>query len=282
MKVKVIEEKEPVLHFLLEETDPMIANALRRTLIADLPKMAIEDVEFHLGPIRTEDGKEYESIAPLFDEIIAQRLGLVPLPTDLDLYVPKATCKGCGGEGCTSCTIIYSLNKRGPGMVYSGDLEPIGDVKLRPVDPKIPLVELGEGQAMLIYATAILGTGRDHAKWQPVTSVSYKYHPVVEVDNKKLDGKKFPVDVCPVDILAHDDGKVVVTDETKCTLCMACVETAEEAGWHGAFTVKGDPSRILFAVETDGSIGASRALNKAFEILETRFAELGEQLEALE
>src|SRR3990170_7214222 len=157
MKVTAVEEKEPVLHFLLEDTDPMIANALRRTLIADLPKMAIEDVEFHLGPIRSEDGKEYESIAPLFDEILAHRLGIVPLPTDLDLFVPKATCKTCGGEGCTNCTIIYSINKRGPGMVSSGYLEPLGDPKLRPPDAKIPLVQLGDGQAMLVYATAVLG-----------------------------------------------------------------------------------------------------------------------------
>ena len=42
-------------------------NALRQILVADIPKMAIEHVEFHLGPIRDQDGREYESISPLFD-----------------------------------------------------------------------------------------------------------------------------------------------------------------------------------------------------------------------
>ena len=45
-------------------------------------------------------------------------------------------------------TIIFSVNKRGPGLVTSADLEPIGDAKLRPKDPGIPIVKLGDGQAM--------------------------------------------------------------------------------------------------------------------------------------
>src|SRR3990172_8472795 len=139
MKVKVLESTSTSMAIRFDTVSPALLNALRRTLLADVPKMAIEDVEFHLGPIRTEDGKEYESVAPLFDEIISQRLGLVPIPTDLALYVPKATCPNCHGEGCSNCTIISSLNKRGPGVVTSGDLEPIGDPKLRPKDAAIPI-----------------------------------------------------------------------------------------------------------------------------------------------
>ena len=96
MKVKVLAQSDDTMKLLLDGTEPAFANALRRVLVADVPKMAIEDVEFHLGPIRSEDGKEYESIAPLFDEIIAHRLGLVPLPTDLDLYNPKAVRASAG------------------------------------------------------------------------------------------------------------------------------------------------------------------------------------------
>ena len=49
MKIKVLESKPTYIKFIVEETDPATANALRRTLVADIPKMAIEDVEFHLG-----------------------------------------------------------------------------------------------------------------------------------------------------------------------------------------------------------------------------------------
>src|SRR3989454_976950 len=138
------------MRLLLEETEPAYANSLRRVLVSDVPKMAIEDVEFHLGPIRADDGKEYESVGPLFDEMIAHRLGLVPIPTDLALYNRREDCPTCHGEGCPNCTIIYSVNRRGPGVVTSADLEPIGDAKLKPKDSKIPIVKLGDGQAMLL------------------------------------------------------------------------------------------------------------------------------------
>src|SRR2546430_2105435 len=125
--MKVLAGAPESMRLLIEETEPSYANARRRVLVSDVPKMAIEDVEFHLGPIRAEDGKEYESVSPLFDEMIAHRLGLVPIPTDLGLYNRREDCPTCHGEGCPNCTIIYSVNKRGPGLVTSGDLEPIAE-----------------------------------------------------------------------------------------------------------------------------------------------------------
>ncbi|MEK6850962.1 MAG: DNA-directed RNA polymerase subunit D, partial [Candidatus Thermoplasmatota archaeon] len=216
MKIRVDRMEERSAAFLLDGVEPAFVNALRRSLIADLPKLAFEDVEFHLGPIRSEDGKEAESIAPLFDEILAHRIGLIPLPTDPKLFVPRQACPGCGGEGCPNCTVIYSLNKRGPATVYSRDLEPIGDAKFRPVDPDIPIVKLGDGQALLVYATAQIGYGREHAKWQVTQAVGYKYRPVVKVDNKKMDAEKFPVEECPVNILHQKDGKISVDPEEAC------------------------------------------------------------------
>ena len=277
MRIKVIEQKPTSMKFMLEDSDPPTANALRRVLISDIPKMAIEDVEYNLGPIRGEDGKEYESVAPLFDEIIAHRLGLVPLPTDLKTFVKRSECKACNGEGCPSCTIIYSLNKKGPCLVTSGDLEPIGDVKLKPVDEGIPLVKLGEGQAMLVYATAILGTARDHAKWQVTTGVGYKYYPVVDIDNRKMNAAKAPVEVCPVKILHVRDKKVVVEHEERCTLCMTCVEKFDE----GSIKVSGDPARIMFHFETDGSMSAAEALNAALDSLDQRLTSVAAKAETL-
>ncbi|MBI4415901.1 MAG: DNA-directed RNA polymerase subunit D [Euryarchaeota archaeon] len=282
MKVRIDEVTERSARVLIEGVEPAFANAIRRCLIADLPKLAIDDVEFHLGPIRAEDGKEAESIAPLFDEIVAHRLGLIPLPTDPELFVPRQTCPACGGEGCPNCTVIYSLNKRGPCTVYSGDLEPIGDAKFKPVDPNIPIVKLGEGQALLVYATAQLGYGREHAKWQATQAVGYKYRPVVKVDNRKMDPEKFPVEVCPVRILHHREGKVAVEPEEDCILCMGCVEAAKENGWDGAFDVYGDPARILFHFETDGSMSAKTAVLETLAILETKFSTLADQATALE
>lgn len=277
MKVRVLDQKGDYAKIVLEETEPAIVNALRRVLIADVPKMAIEDVEFHLGPIRAEDGKEYESIAPLFDEMIAHRLGLVPIPTDLGLYNRREDCPSCHGEGCPNCTIIYSLNKRGPGLVTSADMEPIGDTKLRPKDQGIPIVQLAEGQAILIYATAQLGTGKDHAKWQATHGVGYSYLPVLKVGNKALDTADPSVPFCSAHMLTTSLDEESVELPEDCTRC----KQFREAYKVDSVKIASDPTRFLLQFETDGSIAAKDVLVRALDILRERFGELGTQAEGL-
>ncbi len=277
MKVKVLEQKTDFTKVLLEETEPAYVNALRRVLIADVPKMAIEDVEFHLGPIRAEDGKEYESIAPLFDEMIAHRLGLVPIPTDLGVYNRRETCPSCHGEGCPNCTIIYSLNKRGPGLVTSADMEPIGDTKLRPKDQGIPIVQLAEGQAILIYATAQLGTGKEHAKWQPTHGVGYAYLPVVKAGTRTVDTLDPAVPFCSAHMLSTSLTEETVELPDDCSKCSAF----REAFKVDTVKVASDPTRFVLEFETDGSMAAKEVLSKALDILIERFADLANQADNL-
>jgi len=265
MDMKILDKGENKLRFVIEKANPAFANSLRRVLLSDIPKMAIEDVEFHLGPIRDQDGREYESISPLFDEILSHRLGLVPIPTDLDFFSFQDECE-CEGEGCPKCSIMYVLNKKGPCTVYSGDMEPVGDSSLKIKEDLIPLVKLSEGQAPLIYATAILGTGRTHAKWQVCHGVGYKYYPVIKIDGKKCDKGASCVRICPRDVLVEGDKKIEVAAPEACTLCMSCTEECEP----GAITVKGDPTKFVLTFETDGSVSAQRALQYALDLLKEK------------
>jgi len=262
---------------VIDSTSPSAMNALRQTLIADIPKMAIEDVEFHLGPIRDQDGKEYESISPLFDEILSHRLGLVPVPTDLKRFKFKDKCE-CGGEGCPNCSIMYTLNKKGPCTVYSGDLEPVGDSSLKVKEDLIPLVKLAEGQAPLIYATAVLGTGRQHAKWQVCHGVGMKYYPSVELDAKKCDSGGSCLKNCPRGCFEKVDGKVQVVNEEECILCGKCVEVCEL----GALKVKGDDTRFVLRFETDGSVTAKEALEYALKLLHDKSEDMRNSMTSME
>ncbi len=63
MEVEARKLDEKKAELLLSDTNPPMANALRRVLVADVPKLAIEDVEFHLGTIGgEEDEKEYKEL----------------------------------------------------------------------------------------------------------------------------------------------------------------------------------------------------------------------------
>ncbi len=278
MKIELDDMQERQAKIILSEANPTLANALRRVVIADVPKLAIEDVEFHLGTIGGEEDKEYESSTPLFDEIIAHRLGLIPIPTDLELFNYRDECEECDGEGCPNCTVIYSLNKKGPCTVYSGDLNPVGESNLRVVDDLIPIVKLTEDQALLIYATAELGTAKEHAKWQPTSGVGYKYYPEIEVDMDKCDTCGECIDICPQDIFEEKDGKIKLNDIESCTMCNSCIEECEP----GAIEVSGREDKFIFRYETDGSLTAEQVLKEGLKVLQGKldhFIELVEDIE---
>lgn len=277
MKIDVIEMTPTKAQFVITDTNPSFANALRRTIIADVPKMAIDNVEFHLGPIMDEKGTAFESVSPLFDEMVAHRLGLIPIPTDLDAFNFRSKCT-CNGEGCPNCTIMYSLNKKGPCTVYSGDLEPVGDAKFRIKDDLIPIVKLADDQALLIYATAELGTGTQHAKWQAALGAGYRYFAKIEIEHPKCDLGGSCVKVCPKGVLAKEDKKIVAKHPEKCNLCNSCVEVCDA----GVIKVSSIPTKILFRFETDGALQAKEVLTRGLKILEERFENLREQVSGLE
>jgi len=277
MKIDITEMTPTRAQFVISDTNPSFANALRRTIIADVPKMAIDNVEFHLGPIMDEGGTAYESVSPLFDEVVAHRLSMVPVPTDLNTFTFRSKCT-CNGEGCPNCTIMYSLNKKGPCTVYSGDLEPLGSDKFRVKDDLIPIVKLADDQALLVYATAELGTGRQHAKWQAAMGAGYRYFAKIHIENSKCDLGGSCVKVCPKGVLAKEDKKIVVKHPEKCNLCNSCIEICDA----GAIKVTADPTKILFRFETDGSLQAKEVLLRGLKTLEERFEQLREQVSALE
>ena len=119
VKIEIIEERDDHVTVLLKNTDRAFANALRRTLMTDVPKMAIHRVRFETGKRCMEhlntpdpvgknggffdgsrcseceknngmnhalDGEVVESIGALSDEMIAHRLAMIPIPTFHDEF----------------------------------------------------------------------------------------------------------------------------------------------------------------------------------------------------
>lgn len=280
MQIEIVEMEDRKAKFVLRNSSPAMANALRRTMLQDIPKMAIDKVEFHLGPIMQDD-KEYESVTSLFDEIIAHRLGLIPVPTDYSQFTFQKECPDCGGVGCPHCTIMYSLNKVGPMTVLSGDLMPLGDSTLKVKDENIPVVELTDTQAVLIYATAVMGTAKQHVKWQAAFGVGYSYMPIVNIDADKASDadlqavamREYP------GLFKVEGGKLVVDNIYRaCTFGKAIEQDAE---LNGAVTVGWNDKDFFFKYETDGSLTARQVLDKAVEILSAKAEEFASAVDQL-
>ncbi len=152
MKLQLVDKTEGEIRFLLEGVQFPFANELRRIMMSEIPTMAIEYVDF------------VKNDSALNDEIVANRLGQVPLKFDKKGYNVTKECK-CDGKGCSLCQVKVTLKKKGPGIVYSGDLKARAK-DIVPVFDNIPITELFEGQDIEFEAVATLGYGKEHSKWQ--------------------------------------------------------------------------------------------------------------------
>ncbi len=246
MKSKVKSKTENTLTLVLEDTNPSFVNALRRAIIAEVPSMAVEDVTF------------LENTSPIYDEMISHRIGLLPIDADVEMFNIRSECK-CKGKGCANCTVAFTLEKVGPSVVYSQDLK-FEDPKIKPTRG-IPLFKLGNGQKISLQGEAILGRGKEHAKWQPALA-SYKYYPEIEV-GKECEDCRECAEVCPTDVYEFKSGKLKVVDLEACILCNACVETCEA----GAIKVRGREDKFIFKVESAGALKPEYIFNKACDIM---------------
>ena len=157
---------------------------------------------------------------------------------------------------------------------------PLGDPTLATLEPEVPIVRLGARQALLTYATAVVGSAREHAKWQVAHGVGMFPHPHVKVAKKEGCSEaclKRTGASCPVNILEFANGKLSVTDETKCIYCGACEATCP----HGSVHVEEDSERFFLRFETDGSLSAREALRFTLKDLKRRFEELREGIQAI-
>uniref|UniRef100_A0A8C9EZ42 DNA-directed RNA polymerase RpoA/D/Rpb3-type domain-containing protein n=1 Tax=Pavo cristatus TaxID=9049 RepID=A0A8C9EZ42_PAVCR len=85
-RVDVVREEDGVLEFDMVGIDAAIANAFRRILLAEVPTMAVEKVFV------------YNNTSIVQDEILAHRLGLIPIRADPRLFEYRNQGEGLGSN----------------------------------------------------------------------------------------------------------------------------------------------------------------------------------------
>jgi DNA-directed RNA polymerase subunit D len=270
VKIEVLEKDEANLRIIVRDADVTLMNALRRIGLAEVPSMAIDEVVM------------IENSSILQDEMIAHRLGLVPLKTDLDNYNNPEDCECKSEFGCGQCRVTLTLNaesNEGTRTVYSGELVS-ENPDVIPVTEKVPLIKLAKGQKLKLEAYARLGKGKVHAKWQPVCVCAYKYYPKIEVPIKACVECSKCADICPKKVLAMKGNKIEVKDLLACNLCMDCVEACPKKD--EGLKVDWEKDAFIMNIESTGALPPGRILQEATKILGKQLKEFEEQLKVAE
>ena len=260
MEIRILEnnKEQGKLSFILKDSDHVYANTLRRLMIDEVPTMAIEDVEF----------SKNNSI--LYDEVVAHRLGLLPLKTDLKSYNLPDKCK-CESKGCNRCSLKMVLRASKTGNVYASEIKS-KDPAVKPVYGDTPIVKLLKGQSLELEATAVLGNGRQHTKWSPC-HVYYKYRPIVEITGDV----KNPEAIIEVDhnnIFEIKDRKLVINKDRvlDCDLSLDFSEIDKNV------KVTASSTDFVFYVESFGQLSCKDIINNAIDIFDEQLDEFAEEL----
>jgi len=270
VKIEILEKDESNIRLIIREVDVTLMNALRRIALAEVPSMAIDEVVM------------IENSAILQDEIIAHRLGLVPLKTDLDSYNLPEDCQCQSEFGCNLCRVTLTLDaeaKEGTRTVYSGELIS-ENPDITPVSDKVPITKLAKGQKLKLEAYARLGKGKNHAKWQPVSVSAYKYFPKIEIASKSCEDCTKCVDICPKKVLTIKESKIDVRDLLACNLCMDCVEACPQEP--KGIQVEWEKNAFIMNIESTGALPPERILQEATKILDKQLKEFEKQVKVEE
>ena len=283
MKVNVLQMEDYYAQIEFKDVNYSFVNSVRRSLVSMVPCLALHEIDFHMGSLgsyvdeESGDEREYESISAMFNEIVAHRIGMLPIPTD------GKTIEAFGnsiGDDSKQPDIMYSLHKQGPCTVYSGDLEPVsGDDSLVIPETNVPIVKLAEGQAILVYAKAKMGNAQKHTKWQCAVAPRFYQAPTITVSSGK--GSKAIFDIVDKKDFKKKGKSHVIDNPVKAHAALNKLEQLwndKEAKESMEVSTKKD--HFIFEFETNGAMKANLALEQALKALDGHCNEFASAIDA--
>jgi DNA-directed RNA polymerase I and III subunit RPAC1 len=230
--IEIKSKTKEELVFDITGVDPTLVNTLRRIMIAEIPTMAIETVIIN----------QNTSIIP--DEVLAHRLGLIPILADADDFEEKKENEDFNEKNCIKFTLNVKCEKNKNGIInneqiFSRDLnlEFLGDQKNKFYDNKtkkytiglvnddIYLNKLAPGMEIDLVCYCVKGIGRTHAKWSPVCTAYYKLlnkiNIIKEISGNDAEELK---QLCPKGVfIVNKKGNAEVGNIRECTSCRECI-----------------------------------------------------------
>jgi len=210
-----------------------LLNAIRRS-INEIKTLAFDEVEI------------FKNDSALYDEVLANRLGLIPLKTE---------------KGMSEKTKVeFKLVKKGPCTVYAEDLKGNGEI----VYGKIPITILGAEHKLELVATAKLSKGIEHAKAVP--GLCYYRHILEVASSSKIDS-----------IVQKSKGFIKAEKKGSKWICDLEEGDIEDIKAIDKTAIS-DSSEIFFVIESYGNMPAKDILLKAIKAFEENLDEFEEKI----
>ncbi|KAE9552206.1 hypothetical protein FO519_004587 [Halicephalobus sp. NKZ332] len=291
IKIVNIDEKENTIEFDLLNVESSVANALRRVMIAEVPTMALEKIYL------------YQNDTVLQDEVVCHRIGLLPVRADsryFDWPSNPVVETNAGNQsvveepaGDPKQELIFEVNMKCKkkkvvpadatnkndhfenSVVYSKNFNwvPIGDQAAifrhdppRMVYDDILVLKMRHGQEIEARCHAVKGIGRDHAKFSPVGTASYRLLPDI-VLKRKVEGEEaeklkscFSKGVIEI----GDDGAAFVKDSRLDTLSRNIFRYDD---LKDAVEIRRKKNYFIFSVESTGQYRAEEIFPEACNVM---------------
>jgi len=235
------------------DVEESFANAIRRS-VQEVPTLAVDEIEI------------VQNDSVLYDEVLAHRIGLVPLKTEKTMV--EKSKKGKKEEG-----MLYEaklkLVKKGPCTVYSGDLEGGAEVIFK----TMPLTILRKGQEIELVANAVLGKGIDHVKYSPGLLYYREFYNATAKKGKEVN-KEFLENFPTLIINSEENGEEAEFERHKFTNGKGTSEMYEEFKQDVAIE-KG--KGLMFFVESFGQMSAEDVVKGAIEALRKNLNQIAEE-----
>jgi len=276
LKVNIVKKEDLFLEFDLIGYEPSIANAVRRLLISDVPSMAIEKVHI------------YQNTSIMPDEVLAHRLGLIPLKAHPSFFSWKE--EDASDEGTEDDTLEFSLQIKcswikgesnednfKDHLVYTKHIQwvPKGDQASRmsdpgPVEDDILINKLRPGHEMDIRLFAVKGIGRDHAKFSPVAPAFYRLLPQITITKDVYDQDAIRLQKCfspgVVELEPTPDGrKKAIIVNARHDTCSRNVYRHDDL--KDSVVLEKVKDHFIFNVESTGALKPTEMVPMAIDIL---------------
>ena len=273
-----------------------MANSLRRIMIAEVPTMAIEHVFI------------VNNTSIIQDEVLAHRLGLVPLKLDPRLFQYKSKQESPSERNTVVLKLNVECRRLADGTVenekvtssmltwlpegsempeetataFSTSQAGILD-SAAPVDDDILIAKLRPGQAIELECHCVKGVGEEHAKWSPVATTWYRLVPEVALlaqprgELAEELGGELPG---LVRVVGSGAAAAVEVDEARNheLLLEKVRRMSGEPKWEPYLQLRKRKDRIVFTIESTGAWRPHELFNYAVELMLSKIQKIEEGL----